>query len=201
MRFIYETGITRYATSLIDMDIAHKNIVSEKADECIFIVEHEGVYSAGKSFENSDFIGNYEYPIYYTKRGGRVTVHNPGQIVVYPIINLRKRNINVSSYVKMLENWMIQVLSNFEIEAELSNDGIGVWTKNTKSKIGFIGIRIEKGVSTHGLCLNIHNNLSPFSKIIPCGIHGVSITSIANNISKNVDMSDVASSFIKHSPF
>ena len=82
MRFIYETGITRYALSLIDMDIAHKNIVSEKADECIFIVEHEGVYSAGKSFENSDFIGSYEYPIYYTKRGGRVTVHNPGQIDV-----------------------------------------------------------------------------------------------------------------------
>lgn len=142
MKFIIPEDITAYSISLIDMDIAHEKVLSGQ-EESVFIVEHQGVYSAGKSFEFSDFRQQCEYPIYYTKRGGRVTVHNMGQVVVYPILNLKKRNINVSSYVLMLEQWMIKVLSRFGITASLSDDGIGVWVNG--AKIGFVGIRIEKG--------------------------------------------------------
>ncbi|MDR0942497.1 MAG: lipoyl(octanoyl) transferase LipB [Holosporales bacterium] len=198
VKFI-EYGLSKYPIALLDMEIACESIV-HGGKECVFITEHEPLYSAGKSFENKDFLTKLNFPIYYPKRGGRVTVHSPGQIVLYPIINLRKRNLNVSEYVKILENWIIEVLATFQITSRLSDDGIGVWVND--AKIGFIGIRIEKGVSSHGLCLNVSNDLSMFKAIAPCGISGLRITSINNEVSKNkVTIARVAKAFIETSPF
>lgn len=194
MKFIVPDDVTLYSVSLLDMEMACENVLNG-AEESVFVVEHEGVYSAGKSFEPSDFIGFCEYPIYYTKRGGRVTVHNVGQVVVYPILDLKKRNLNVSHYVSMLERWMIAVLDKFKIRADLSDEGIGVWLEG--SKIGFIGIRVEKGVSMHGLCLNVNNDLYPFEKIIPCGINNVSITSIQNIFGHKIDIQKVKNAFVE----
>lgn len=198
MKFICNNGITSYAISLIDMEIAQENVSNEK-EECVMIVEHEGIYSAGKSFKSKDFIGMYKYPVYYSNRGGRVTVHNPGQIVVYPIINLRKRGITVNFYVEILENWMINVLEKLGIKANLSDDGIGVWVQN--SKIGFIGIRVQHGVSSHGLCLNVNNDLTPFNNIVPCGIQNLSVTSVSKVLMKNVDIDKITNIFIDTCPF
>ena len=195
MKYIYDKQ-TKYAVSLLDMEIAHQNVLNG-AEECVFITEHEGVYSAGKSFEQSDILRNLLLPIYYPKRGGRITVHSPGQIVVYPIINLRKRGLNVRDFVVMLEEWMISALSEFGIKATVSSDGIGVWVNG--SKIGFVGIRIGQGVSTHGLCLNVSNDIKYFSNIIPCGISGVDITSIEKILNDKIHMEDVAQKFIKTS--
>lgn len=197
VKFIIQ-GITKYPISLIDMEIA-KEFVHQGADECVFITQHESLYSAGKSFEKSDFILKPKFPIYFPKRGGRVTVHSPGQLVIYPIINLKKRNLNVSSYVEILQNWIIHSLKEFEINAELSKDGIGVWLN--KAKIGFVGIRIEHGISIHGLCLNVSNDISMFNSIIPCGINGVKISSLEKSQNKKFCLSDVANAFIKTSPF
>ena len=184
---------SRYLLSLIDMEIAHENVLNG-AEECVFITEHEGVYSAGKSSENSDFLLKPNFPIYHPKRGGRVTVHSPGQIVIYPIINLKKRGITVSEYILLLENWMIEVLAKFCIKGHLSDQGIGVWAQG--AKIGFVGIRIEKGVSSHGICLNVSNDLDCFDTIIPCGINNIKITSIEKIISKKIEVSEVAKEFI-----
>ncbi len=197
MKFFKYEGITPYAIALLDMQIAHENVLKGKT-ECVFIMEHEGLYSAGKSFETGDFIGTYPYKIYYSSRGGRVTVHNPGQLVIYPIINLKKRDINISSYVEMLEKWMMTVLSKFGIQAHLSDSGIGVWVN--EAKIGFIGLRIEKGITTHGLCLNVQNDLEPFIGIIPCGINGVSITSMETVMNQKISMVDVIKTFIDNCP-
>jgi lipoyl(octanoyl) transferase len=198
VKFIHNNGITSYAISLIDIEIAQENVFNGE-EECVMIVEHEGVYSAGKSFESKDFIGTCKYPVYSPNRGGRVTVHNPGQIVVYPTVNLRKRDIAVSFYVKILENWMINVLDVLGIEANSSNDGIGVWVQN--SKIGFIGIRVQRGVSSHGLCLNANNDLAPFDSIIPCGIQNLSVTSVSKILMKNVDIDEITNIFIDTCPF
>jgi lipoyl(octanoyl) transferase len=198
VKFICNKGITPYAIALVDMDIAAWN-VTLGAEECVMIVEHEGVYSAGKSFREEDFVGECRYQIYYSDRGGRVTIHNPGQIVVYPIINLLRRGISVSEYVKILERWMIDVLEKVGIEARLSNDGVGVWTND--SKVGFVGIRIKRGVSTHGLCVNVCNDTSPFDGIIPCGIRDLSVTSISKVLMKRVSICEIANMFIDTCPF
>ena len=197
VKFILQ-GITKYPISLIDMEIA-REFVNQESEECVFITEHESLYSAGKSFEQTDFLFKPKFPIYFSKRGGRVTVHSPGQLVIYPIINLKKRNLNVSVYVEILENWIMDSLKEFEINAELSKKGIGVWLNG--AKVGFIGIRIENGISTHGLCLNISNDLSMFNAIIPCGINGVKITSLEQTLNKKFQLSEVSDAFIKNSPF
>lgn len=196
VRFI-NLGLTKYPIALIDMEIAKENVLAGSS-ECVFITEHEPLYSAGKSFESTDFLVVPRYPVYFPKRGGRVTVHAPGQLVIYPIINLKKRNLNVHSYIEILESWIIQSLGNIGVNAELSDDGVGVWASG--SKIGFIGVRIEHGVTSHGLCLNVSNDLSMFRAIIPCGINGVTITSL-KQLGTRCNMSDVVSSFIQTSPF
>lgn len=196
VRFI-NLGITKYPLALLEMEIAHDN-VQHGSSECVFITEHEALYSAGKSFEPKDFLITPKYPVYFPKRGGRVTVHSPGQLVIYPIINLMKRNLNVHGYVETLERWIIRSLKSFGIIAELSDEGVGVWVNG--SKVGFIGVRIEHGVSSHGLCLNVSNDLSMFKAIVPCGIQGVKITSL-NTIFPGIQMQDVITAFIDNCPF
>ena len=172
MRFLTDT--TNYLVSLINMDIAHEAVV-KGAEECVFMDEYDNVYTAGKSFEYRDIIGN-NLKIYHIGRGGRITVHSKGQIVCYPIINLRRRNINIHDFVFLLEQWMIDMLSDVGVKASRNKKGIGAWVDN--SKIGFVGIRVEKGVSKHGICLNVSNDLRLFDKIIPCGLQNIKITSI-----------------------
>lgn len=197
VRFI-EQGITKYPLTLIDMEIAKEQVLLGE-EESIFIVQHEPLYSAGKSFERKDFLLPTNYPIYFPRRGGRVTVHSPGQLVIYPIINLRKRGLNIHDYIKALEDWIIKSLVKLGINSTRSNEGIGVWIND--AKVGFIGVRIERGVSTHGLCLNISNDLSMFNNIVPCGINGVKITSLEKSQNKKFRISEVSDVFINTSPF
>jgi lipoyl(octanoyl) transferase len=197
MRFI-ELGKTTYPVALIDMEIAFE-AVQNGADECVFITEHEVLYSVGKSFVDGDFLGRVDAPIYYPNRGGRITVHSPGQIVVYPIINIRTRDINVRQYIGLLEGWMMSALHEFAAHSFKSEEGRGIWTAS--GKIGFIGIRVAKGVACHGLCLNVSNDLSFFEMIIPCGIKRLEITSMEQILRQRIGMSMVASAFVKTSPF
>lgn len=182
------------------MEIAFENVLNDE-EECIFLVQHEGIFSAGKSYRESDFIGQKKLPVYHTNRGGRVTIHSKGQIVIYPIINLKKRGINISSFVHTLENWMMDVLKYIGIESRTSEKGIGVWTKDELSKLGFVGIHISKGISTHGLCLNINNDISLFESIIPCGIQNINITSVSNILGYDINIEKIAEIFIQTCPF
>lgn len=197
IRFI-NLGLTKYPIAMLEMDIALDQ-VKNGGEECVLITEHESLYSAGKSFELKDFITKPRFPIYFPKRGGRVTVHSPGQLVIYPIINLKKRNLNVSSYVELLEFWIIDVLAKFGIKGELSSKGIGIWIEN--AKVGFIGIRIEHGITSHGLCLNVSNDLTMFNSIIPCGIAGLSITSLEKAKNERIEMQRIIEAFIASTPF
>jgi lipoate-protein ligase B len=182
------------------MDIAIESVRNGE-NECVFITEHEGLYSAGRSSTADDFLANDPrgLSVYYPNRGGMLTVHSIGQIVVYPIINLKNRDINVGQYVSTLEHWMIKVLSVFGIDSETSSKGRGVWT--SFGKIGFVGIGIANGVSRHGLCLNISNDLSLFDHIVPCGMNGIKVTSVELIINRKIPISEFSSEFIKSSPF
>ena len=181
-----------YSIAMIDMEIARLEVESGN-DECIFILEHNSLYSAGKSYEECDFLIQNNYKVYYSNRGGRVTVHNPGQIVVYPVLNLKKRAINIHQYVKMLEQWMIDVLRMFNIKGTRKDGAVGIWAN--EAKIGFVGIRIVKGITSHGICLNVCNDLTLFDAIIPCGIDNVKITSISKILQKHVYIKQVKAIF------
>jgi lipoyl(octanoyl) transferase len=196
MKFVRE-GIIKYPISLIEMDIAVEMVLNG-CEECVFILEHEAMYSAGKSFEQKDFVSESKLPIYYAKRGGRVTIHSPGQIVLYPILNLKKRQITVKDYVNTLEKWIITVLQKFNVNGSKDKEGMGVWANG--AKIGFVGIRIEKGISSHGICINISNDLTLFDSIIPCGIDGVQITSLEKILDQKISLKEVRDTFIETSP-
>ena len=201
IRFI-DLGLTKYPIALLEMDIAVENVLNG-GDECIFFTEHEALYSAGKSFKKTDFLQTPKLPVYYPNRGGRITVHSPGQVVIYPIINLKKRKLNIHEYVVMLENWMIDVLGGFGISGHTSDKGVGVWVKDPQhadAKIGFIGIHVTHGVTSHGLCLNVSNDLSYFESILPCGFNGLQITSLSE-LSIVESIEDVWTSFKCHTPF
>lgn len=197
IRFI-NLGLTKYPIAMLEMGIVIENVKNGN-EECILITEHEALYSAGKSYDSSDFITLPKYPVYFPQRGGRVTVHAPGQLVIYPIIDLKKRNLNVSSYIRLLEFWIIHALNKMNVKSILSNEGVGIWIED--SKVGFIGVRIEHGIAFHGLCLNVSNDLSMFNSIIPCGINNLKITSLEKYLNKTIDMNEVIRSFIETNPF
>lgn len=189
---------SKYIFSLIEMDMAFEE-ASENNQESIFFTEHEGIYSAGRSFLSSDFLAKPKLPVYFPNRGGKITVHSKGQLVVYPILSLKNRNLNVSDFVWMLEKWMIVVLEKFGIKAETSEKGRGVFVQGRK--IGFVGINISKGISRHGLCLNISNDLSFFDAIVPCGLKNIKITSISRELSAAPTLEEAATVFKELCPF
>ncbi len=198
MRFI-DLGLTKYPIALLEMNIAVEN-VSKGGEECIFFTQHEALYSAGKSFQSQDFLNHPKIPVYYPNRGGKITVHSPGQLVIYPIINLKSRNINIHDYVVMLENWIIAVLKDCGIAGKTSDKGIGVWIDDPKigeAKIGFIGIHIAHGVTSHGLCLNISNDLSFFQDIVPCGLSDSQISSLSS-LGISISISRIRTFFIRN---
>jgi lipoyl(octanoyl) transferase len=197
MRFI-NYGISRYTVALLEMELA-KECVASGAAESVFITEHYAVCSAGKSSQKSDFLNISGIPIYYSSRGGRVTIHSPGQLVIYPIIDIKSRGISISMYVKQLEEWIKTVLRMFGINPLQKCSEIGVWVGD--AKIGFVGIRVSGGITSHGLCLNISNDVSLFKSIVPCGLEGMQITSMEKILNRQIPLDDIASLFKKAVPF
>ena len=148
--------------------------------EKLFFVEHAPVYTAGSSAVDADYLGVNQIPVIKTGRGGKLTYHGPGQRVVYPIIDLRKRGRDLRQYISALQNWLIESLGEFGIDAYTTDD-VGVWvsTHRGEEKIAAIGVRVRKWIAFHGIALNVHPNLEHFKGIIPCGIQNKSVTSMA----------------------
>ena len=148
--------------------------------------EHPHVYTFGKSADrnnlliNPDFLKSINAEVYETDRGGDITYHGPGQLVGYPIINLRKHGVGVKKYVETLEKSIINALGFFNIQAYQIEGLTGIWVgeKGSESKIGAIGIRVRNGVSMHGFALNVTTDLNYFNHIVPCGINDKRVTSI-----------------------
>lgn len=167
----------------------------------LLLLEHYPVITIGKSGNslnilfNEDALKNKGVSVYHTDRGGGVTYHGPGQLVGYPILNLRYYKKDVKWYVKSLEEVLIKVLNEYGIKAEIIPKLIGVWVKN--KKIASIGVRIRKWITTHGFALNVNNDLIPFSYIIPCGIKDVDITSMKEVLNKEIDMKKLKKNIIK----
>ena len=157
--------------------------VSENINyEEIWFLEHEEVFTAGSS-TSKDFkekkINNI--PVVNINRGGKITYHGPGQLVIYPILNLKKRKLNIIKYIDLLENICIEVFKNNSITLFRKKEkNRGLWVSNSKihKKIIFIGLRYSKGVIYHGLTINLDNNLVNFRTINPCGLDASEISSL-----------------------
>ena len=147
--------------------------------ELIWILEHPTTFTAGVSFNKKDIIDE-RIKIIKTNRGGKVTLHNPNQKIIYFVINLNNRKKDIRKLIDAIENSIIQFLKIYKVNAKKDKKNIGIWVKN--KKIAAIGLRVSRWIAFHGCSINISNNLSEYLKIIPCGLDNKRVTSINNEI-------------------
>ncbi|WP_457551157.1 lipoyl(octanoyl) transferase LipB [Desulfobacula sp.] len=190
-----DLGILEYKRALdLQLQILHSKINLPSTDDRLFFVEHPAVFTLGKrgGQENlgvsKDFLRTKGIDVVKTDRGGNITYHCPGQAVLYPVIDLEKNKIHVKDFVHGLEEIMKLTAQDFDVSADRDERNHGLWVGD--SKIGSVGLAIKKGISIHGLAMNINPDLDPFSWINPCGLTNVSMTSIENEIKKNSSAND-----------
>ena len=182
-----------YQETLIIQEGLREQVLKNPGDEFIVLVEHDHVYTLGKNANSSNIL-NKACDIIQTDRGGDVTYHGPGQLVAYPIINLKMRKIGVKSYVEMVEKLISDTLIHFGLESHVPFKETGVWVKDRK--IASIGIHVSRGVTMHGLAININTDLSYFENIISCGIEGVKMTTLDKELGKKIAMNDIKKQLI-----
>ncbi len=170
-------------------------VLKNNTDNYLILVEHDHVYTLGKN-ANYNNILNSTCEIIQTQRGGDVTYHGPGQLVAYPIINLKKKKIGVKNYISMIEKLISNILIDYNLEPQILKEETGVWVQN--KKIASIGIHVTRGVTMHGLAINVNTDLSYFDNIISCGIQGVKMTSLDKELGKKIRMNDIKKSLITH---
>ncbi len=156
-------------------------IASGAAPERAWLLEHPPLYTAGTSAKDSDLVEPDRFPVFRTGRGGQMTYHGPGQRVAYVMLDLKRHGQDVRAFVGGLEQWLIATLASFNVSGERREDRVGVWVRRgeREEKIAAIGIRVRRWVSFHGISLNVDPDLSHFSGIVPCGLRGHGVTSLA----------------------
>ena len=184
-----------YQDTLKIQESLREQVLSNPSHEYLILVEHEHVYTLGKNANSSNIL-NKACDIIQTDRGGDVTYHGPGQLVAYPIINLKKRKIGVKSYVKMIEQLISNTLMYYGLETHVPIKETGVWVED--KKIASIGIHVSRGVTMHGLAINVNTDLSYFDNIISCGIEGVKMTTIDKELGKKIAMNDIKKQLISN---
>ncbi|RJP66714.1 MAG: lipoyl(octanoyl) transferase LipB [Candidatus Abyssobacteria bacterium SURF_17] len=168
----------------------------------ILSLQHSSVFTLGRSSGreslrvSENVLEKSGIPLVQTERGGSITFHGPGQLVVYPIINLEAFGIRVGEYVYRLEEAMIRTAADWNISAERNRLNAGVWVG--RNKLGSVGLTIRHGISFHGLALNISNSLQAFSWINPCGLNGVGVTSIERELSRDVSFHTARRHMMRH---
>ena len=175
-------GYVNYSEILDKMEKTVKKVSENIKYEEIWFLEHKEVFTAGSSTPkefNEEKINNIE--VHKVNRGGKITYHGPGQLIIYPLINIKARNMNIIDYINVIEDICIGVFNNNQIELIRKKEkNRGLWVKSAKGsrKIIFIGLRYSRGVIHHGLSINFHNDLEKFRKINPCGLDRREISSL-----------------------
>ena len=174
-----------YTESIRILEKRVSDVHEGKKNELIWILEHNSIYTAGTSSKEEDLIDK-KVKVIKTKRGGKHTYHGPGQKIVYFVLDLNKRKKNIRGLVNKIENCIVDILKEYNINSHADRKNIGIWVENKKKtkKIAAIGIRVKKWIAYHGFSLNVNNDLTKYTKIIPCGIKDKGVTNIKEN-SKN----------------
>jgi len=175
-------ALVPYQEAIAEMEARVAAIHAGTAPELVWLVEHPPLYTAGTSAHAADLLEPARLPVFKTGRGGQYTYHGPGQRVAYVMLDLTRRGRDVGCHVWRLEEWMIQVLARFGVSGERREGRVGVWVNRgggRDDKIGAIGVRVRHWVSYHGLALNVDPDLANYAGIVPCGISGHGVTSMA----------------------
>lgn len=168
-----ESAPVSYDAALTFMDQRVQDIYRGQAAECVWLLEHPPIYTAGTSAREEDLVDANRFPVHKTGRGGQFTYHGPGQRVIYAMLDLRHRGQDVRAYVCALEEWVIQTLATFNITGERRTGRVGIWVDQgggKEDKIAAIGVRVRRWIAFHGISINVEPDLSHFDAIVPCGI-------------------------------
>jgi len=168
-----------YSKSMKILDKRVDEVFLGKKNELLWILEHNTVFTAGTSSNQKDLIDK-NIKVIKTNRGGKHTLHSPGQKVVYFVLNLNNRKKDIRRLVTNVENCIIEILKEYKIKSFADKKNIGIWVRKNDElkKIAAIGIRVKKWVAFHGFSINVSNDLNKYKKIIPCGIKNKGITSL-----------------------
>ncbi|HUF57791.1 MAG TPA: lipoyl(octanoyl) transferase LipB [Thermohalobaculum sp.] len=207
-------GSVDYRQALAWMEARVDAILAGRADECVWLLEHPALYTAGTSARASDLLEPGRFPVYEARRGGQYTYHGPGQRVAYVMLDLNRRGRDVRRFVASLEQWIVDALAEFGLTAGTRPGRVGVWVDRpelppgpdgapAEAKIAAIGVRLRRWVSFHGLAINVEPDLSHYAGIVPCGIVEHGVTSLVD-LGLPVAMADLdlalARTFGRHFP-
>lgn len=182
-------GLTPYADALALQEARVAAIRAGEAGECVWLLEHPPLLTAGTSAKPSDLLEPDRFPVHQVGRGGQYTYHGPGQRIAYAMLDLDARGRDVRAYVRKLEEWVIRTLAEFGVKGERRADRVGVWVVRpdrpplpsgapAEDKIAAIGVKIRKWVTFHGLAINVEPDLSHYRTIVPCGVRDYGVTSL-----------------------
>lgn len=182
-----------YPQAVAAMEQRVGEIRAGRAAELVWLLEHPALYTAGTSARDEDLLEPARFPVHRTGRGGQYTYHGPGQRVVYVLLDLQGRGMDLRDYVWRLEEWIVRSLARFNLRGERRQGRVGIWIARDggrEDKIAAIGVRVRRWVTYHGLSINLEPDLSHFSGIVPCGIAGHGVTSLVD-LGYPVDMADL----------
>ena len=174
-------GQIPYDEALSFMNDRAAAIREGSARECVWLLEHPPLFTAGTSADPAELFNPQNFPVFEAGRGGRYTYHGPGQRVGYVMLDLDKRGKDIRCFVHALEGWMIDALAELGVTARREPGRIGIWVGegDDEAKIGALGVRVKRWVTLHGFAINVAPDLSHFSGIVPCGISDFGVTSLA----------------------
>lgn len=201
-----DIGLINYIDGWKYQEQLHQNVANISSSNQAFagyllFCEHPHVYTLGNSGNpnhlliNQDFLNSIQATYVKTNRGGDITYHGPGQIVGYPIFNLRLLNLGIKQYIYLLEESIIRTLKEYNLHGERLEGATGVWLdasdKSKARKICAIGVRVSKGITMHGFAFNVNTQLQYFQYIVPCGIQDKGVTSLQRELQTNIDIEKV----------
>jgi lipoyl(octanoyl) transferase len=191
-------GRMEFAEALaLQEEIVARKRADRSSPDGLLLLEHEPVYTIGRTPDQSSLLGalHLPHPIFPINRGGQATYHGPGQLMGYPIVDLRRCGQDLHRYLRWLEQLLIELLAGYKISATQRDGLTGIWVG--ERKIASIGVGVRHWITMHGFALNVCGDLSPFSKIVPCGISNVTMTSMELEVGKSFSVVDVAAVFEK----
>lgn len=201
--YVIDLGLVAYREAhSLQLDFVDMRVAGSLDRDLFLVTEHPPVFTLGRRGNRShlkvsdEFLRSHGVDVVHVERGGDITYHGIGQIVVYPVFNLRVAKLSVGQYISCLEEVMILTANDYGVNAERDPRNRGVWVAG--NKLGSIGIAVRRGICFHGLALNVNVSLVPFGWMNPCGLEDIGVTSLAGECGKKVEIPGVRSCLITH---
>lgn len=187
---VLDLGRIGYQAALDIQNQRVEALISGAGEEVLLLLEHDPVYTIGRTRDQSSLRDNLPHPVVETNRGGQATFHGPGQLVGYPILDLNNRGRDLHSYLRFLEEFLIRLCAEYGVKASRRDGLTGVWVGN--KKVASLGVGVKKWVAMHGFALNVQeSSLAAFGHITPCGIAGVEMTCLETESDTRIPMPEI----------